>query len=268
MGKPTFIFTCAYCENVFRLLMPEIRLMSLYELMAKDDAVIPAKLYDEAAVFDPCTARDDEGMQESVRVLTQRAGMTAEELTNPNRCCGYGGHMRLANPALYDQITEHRTEASDKPYIVYCANCREVFRQKDKACAHILDMVYDIDPQQRAPSLQTKKNNALEVKKQLMKDITGNDFTPETHDWDGLKLIISDALLDELDRKLIIEDDLKEAIWLAEQSGDKFISDDGVFQCSMVKSVLTYWVQYKQTEVGTYEILNAYIHRMKFKRED
>ncbi len=268
MGKPTFIFTCAYCENVFRLLMPEIRLMSLYELMAKDDAVIPAKLYDEAAVFDPCTARDDEGMQESVRVLTQRAGMTAEELTNPNRCCGYGGHMRLANPALYDQITEHRTEASDKPYIVYCANCREVFRQKDKACAHILDMVYDIDPQQRAPSLQTKKNNALEVKKQLMKDITGNDFTPETHDWDGLKLIISDALLDELDRKLIIEDDLKEAIWLAEQSGDTFISDDGVFQCSMVKSVLTYWVQYKQTEVGTYEILNAYIHRMKFKRED
>ncbi len=268
MGRPIFVFACAYCENVFRLLMPEIKLMSLYTLMAEDEAIVPARLYEEAAVFDPCTARDDATMQESVRVLAKRAGVSTEELSDPNRCCGYGGHMRLANPALYDQITEHRCDASDKPYIVYCANCREVFRQKDKACAHILDMAFDIAPGKRTPSLQSKKENALEVKKQLMKNITGKDFTPEPHEWDDMKLVIGDVLAEALDRKLIIEDDLKEAIWLAERSGEKFISEDGVVQCSMVKSVLTYWVQYKEISSGTYEILNAYSHRMKFNRED
>ncbi len=73
-------------------------------------------------------------------------------------------------------------------------------------------------------------------------------------------------LQDELDRKLIIEDDLKEAIWLAKQTGERFLSDDGVIQCSMVKSVLTYWVQYKELKTGEYEIRSAYIHRMKFNR--
>ncbi len=267
MGRPTFIFACAYCENVFRLLMPEIRQVSLYALMAEDASVVPARTFETAAVFDPCTARDDAAMQDSVRVLANRAGVNTEELTNPNRCCGYGGHMRLANPALYDEITEHRTEASDRPYIVYCANCREVFRQKEKSCAHILDLVCDIRPDKHTPGLQAKKENALEVKKQLMKDITGNDFVPEAHEWDNVRVVLDDQLRDELDRKLIIEDDLREAIWLAEQSGEKFIGEDGVCQCSLVKSVLTYWVQYKESSPGTYNITSAYSHRMKFIRE-
>ncbi len=267
MGRPTFIFACAYCENIFRLLMPEIKQENIYTLMAADDSIVPSRHFEEAVVFDPCTARDDEAMQESVRDLTERSGVATEELKKPNRCCGYGGHMSLANPALYDQITENRRKASDKSYIVYCANCREVFRQKDKECAHILDMVYDIVPQKTSPTLQSQKKNALEVKIKLMKDLTGEDFIPVKQAWDNIRLVISPELQDELDRKLIIEEDLKEAIWLAGETGEKFLSDDGVFQCSMVKSVLTYWVQYKELETGDYEVLNAYIHRMKFNRE-
>ncbi len=267
MGQPQFVFACAYCENIFRMFMPEIKQENLYKLLADDDSIVPSKHFDEAAVFDPCTARDDITMQESVRALSKRAGVAAEELENPNRCCGYGGHMRMANPDLYDEITENRKSASDKPYIVYCANCREVFRQKDKECTHILDMVYDIDSGKGIPTLQSQKKNALEVKKRLMKELNGNDFTAEEHEWDGIKLVISPELQEELDRKLIIEDDLKETLWLAEQTGEAFMSDDGVFQCSMVKSVLTYWVQYKKLETGAYEIVTAYIHRMKFDRE-
>ena len=268
MERPTFIFACAYCKNIFRLLMPEIKQEDLYTLMAADDSVVPMQIFKDAAVFDPCTARDDEAMQESIRVMTERANIAVEELNNPNRCCGYGGHMRLANPALYDEIAEHRLNASDKPYIVYCANCREVFRQKNKECTHILDMVYDIVPEKRTPTLRSQKENSLEVKKTLMKDLTGKDFVPEKHEWDDIVLVIRQELQDELDRKLIIEDDLKEAIWTAKQSGEIFLSNDNVLQCSMVKSVLTYWVQYKELSSGAYEILSAYIHRMKFNRED
>jgi Fe-S oxidoreductase len=267
MDRPVFIFACAYCENIFRMLMPEIRQQDLYTLMAKDDTIVPARPFDEAAMFHPCIARDDVPMQEGVRTLAGRAGIALEELDNPNRCCGYGGHMRLANPGLYNEITDHRKNASDKPYIVYCANCREVFRQKGKECAHILDMIHGIDPEKCAPTLKSQKQNSLEVKKRLMKELTGRDFNPEKHEWDSISISISPELQDELDKKLIIEDDLKEAIWLANQTGERFVSDDGLYQCSMVKAFLTYWVQYKELAEGGYEILSAYIHRMKFNRE-
>ena len=90
-------------------------------------------------------------MQAGVRDLAARAGVGVEELEERNRCCGHGGHIRTANPALYDEITTHRVEASDKPYIVYCANCREVFASKGKECAHILDVAFGLGSDDRVP---------------------------------------------------------------------------------------------------------------------
>jgi Fe-S oxidoreductase len=269
MGKPVLVFACAYCERVFRQFMPEIKGVSLYELLAADKSVIPVRAFCEAAVFDPCAAGENEAMQKSVRLLAERAGTRLEELREPFRCCGYGGHMQLANPELYDEITAHRTQASDKPYIAYCANCREVFDSRDKQCVHILDMVFTPEAKKREPGLQQKRRNSLEVKKTLMKECFDMEFEPKAHEWDGLKLVISSELLEDLDKKLILEEDLKEAIWLAEKAGDMFISEsDGIMQCSMEKSALTYWVQYKKLAPDTFEIIQAFSHRMHIKKED
>ena len=207
-------------------------------------------------------------MQSGVRRLAEKAGIALEELREPNRCCGYGGHMRFANPVLYDEITQHRAEASEKPYIVYCANCREVFVSRGKACAHILDLVFDLNSGLQVPSLQEKRENSLNVKKKVMKKTLGIEFEPETHDWDRLTLVIKDEVLKSMEKKLISAADLKEAIWLAENSGDKFYDEsDGMRLCSMVKPVITYWVQYKETSPKTYEIFSAYYHRMRFNQE-
>ena len=73
--------------------------------------------------------------------------------------------------------------------------------------------------------------------------------------------------LSDIDRNLIVESDIKEAIWLSDKSGDKFYNEaDELWQCSMVKSALTYWVQYKETAPKTYEIFSAYYHRMRFNK--
>jgi hypothetical protein len=115
--------------------------------------------------------------------------------------------------------------------------------------------------------LQEKRNNSLKVKKELMKkrDI---DFKPEMHEWDELTLIINDEIQKDMEKKLISTADLKEAIWLAESSGDKFYDErNGICLCSMIKPVITYWVQYKETAPKTYEIFSAYYHRMRFNKE-
>jgi len=268
LGKPTLVFACAYCEKMFRRFLPEIPQVSLYKLLSEDESLLPGRPFPEATVFDPCAAREDLDMEASVRSLALKAGTTLHELKEPNRCCGFGGHMRLANPELYEEITQHRAEAGDRPYLVYCANCREVFRLKGKPCAHVLDMVFSLDPDGPVPSLQEKKEHSLEVKRVVMKKLTNNNFIPETRPWDGVKLLVPEALREEMDRKLIIADDLREAIWQAESTGDKFVlASQGLWQCSLVKSALTYWVQYRAIGTQEYEVLDAYCHRMRFSRE-
>jgi glutamate synthase (NADPH/NADH) small chain len=184
-----------------------------------------------------------------------------------NRCCGHGGHIRLANPELYDEIVQHRAEASEKPYLVYCANCREVFASRGKECAHILDVVLGREVDSRVPTLQQKRDNSLRVKKELMSRIQHEDFAPEEHPWDAIKLVIGPELQESMERRLISAADIKEAIWLAEASGDKFVDgSDGMSLCSMVRPVITYWVQYRELAPGTYEVCSAYYHRMRFER--
>lgn len=268
MHQPTLIFACATCESIFHQYLPEMNRISLYELLAEADEINPVLPFPAAAVFDPCAAREDHGMEHGVRKLAQKAGVTLYELKEKNRCCGYGGHIRTANPVLYDEIIKNRAEASAEPYIVYCVNCREVFASQDKECTHILDMVFGLEAE-TIPSLQEKRDNSLKVKKELMKAIKHADFEPERREWDDLKLIITEALQKEMNRKLISASDIKEAIWRAEGSDDVFYNEgDGMRLCSMVKTVLTYWVQYREIESGTYEIFSAYNHRMRFDREE
>ena len=266
LGRPTLVFACATCMSLFGRFLPEIPRVSLYELLAASEDIAPVSPFTEATVFDPCAARDEHGMEAGVRTLAAKAGVALEELSEPNHCCGYGGHMRIANPDLYDEITQHRAEASEKPYIVYCANCKEVFSLRGKENAHVLDMVFGLDAGGRVPSLFQKRENSLMVKRELMKEIQDVEFRPEEHPWDALTVLINDDLQRELDSKLISAADLKEAIWLAESSGDKLCDEgDGTFMCSMVKPVITYWVNYRETAPQTYEILSAYYHRMRFE---
>ncbi len=267
MGRPKLIFACATCESMFHKFLPEIEGVSLYELLAADDEAEPVSPFETASVFDPCSARDDHDMELGVRKLASKAGVDVKELQENNRCCGYGGHIRVANPSLYDEIAQNRSEASSEPYIVYCANCREVFASRGKKCAHILDVVFGLDPDLPVPTLQEKRENSLQVKRELMKVMHGAIFAPAVREWDGLKLIISDELQKEMDRKLISAADVREAVWLAERSGDRFYDEDRTCLCSMVKSVLTYWVKYREAGPDTYEIFSAYCHRMRFGRE-
>ena len=102
----------------------------------------------------------------------------------------------------------------------------------------------------------------------MSRELNDACFVAQANEWDAVELIISDTLAESIDRKLIAVSDIKEAIWLAEKSGDKFIDEtDGVCHCSMEKPVLTYWVQYKKTDRGAFEVFGAYYHRMRIVME-
>lgn len=263
MGKPVVVTACATCKETLEKLFPEAELASLYELLEKEEAIPNSKVFADAVVFDPCSARSSEAMQKSVRSLAEKAGCHLAELSDKGHCCGYGGHIKLANRKLYDKITENRAEADDKPYIVYCANCREVFASRGKECAHILDIVFGEENDGKIPMLSEKRQNSLKVKGKLMQELTGKTFEPEAHGWDNVELEISDEVAQVMEDRFISRDDLKELIWHAVKDKEFFEDGDGVCIASMIRPVITYWAEFKETGDNTYKIINAYTHRMR-----
>ena len=260
MGRPEIIAACATCADMLRRQLPEAKLRTLYEVLDGENAPVTALPYGEAAIFDPCAARRDDLLHRSVLSLTEKAGCKAEELHDRGNCCGYGGHIRLANPELYQQITEHRAGESDKPYVVYCANCLEVFRAQGKPAVHVLDAVFPGGGAE-TPSLERKRKNTLEVKGEIMETLEGKTFVPEAAPWDGLKLEITDSARANMEEKLITDSDVAEAVFTAEQNQDYFEDETGLRTACLERRVLTYWVDYRAGG-DAYAVESAYCHRM------
>lgn len=262
MGRPTFVTACATCTDLLKKQLPEAQYTSLYELLSAADAPAAPLPFAQGAVFDPCAARHDGPVHESVRTLAARVGCRTEDLPDGDNCCGFGGHIRLANPQLYDEITGHRAAESEKPYLVYCANCLEVFRSRGKPCAHILDAVFGSGGD-GIPTLEEKRRNTLRVKGALMEQLEHRAFAAQTQPWDALALEFTGDARANMEDKLITDRDAAEAIWRAERERDYFTNAAGVRTACLVRDVLTYWVDYSALDEGRFRVESAYCHRMR-----
>jgi Fe-S oxidoreductase len=330
LGKPTFIFACAYCSKVFSEYLPEIGRTSVYELLAdapardgeqqgeapggpsaartEENAELtppqPPGAGQTFAVFDPCAARTDKGLSAAVRRLARSRGVVTEELGEKNRCCGWGGHMSAPNPGLYETMLDARAAMSDRPYLVYCANCEDAFLRKGKECAHLLDLVFTDEYGEDAasesplargeaaaarvtklPHLQEKRARARELKKELAPlygrpagemnaaadagdaadhAAGGGSVAPPC----GIALRIPGEVRSHMDAALMLDEDVAETILEAERRDDKFTeSEGGSSLACLVKPNVTYWVEYRAVGPGAYEVYNVYSHRMRFEAD-
>jgi len=294
-GKPVFVFACAYCMRLFEEFLPEVEKVSIYELLAvrhgdgstvlrhgdgssvlrdtsrKTEEPSPCLKTVEPSpcltVFDPCMARGFPEMEKAVRKIAADLGVDTAELPEKNHCCGYGGHMRVANQDLYDTIVERRSTADEAPYLVYCANCAGTFAIEGKEHVHILDLVFPADEPQ-ANSLQKWRENALVIKEALA-ELYGEKVSPPVENpWDTLVLDIQASLAAEMDKRLILTDDVREAVYKAELSGEIFVRAEGapggkeLCQCRIVRDVVTIWIQYMRNG-NEYVILDVWSHRMQ-----
>jgi Fe-S oxidoreductase len=266
-GEPVFVYACAYCARVLEEFLPEIRLVSVYELMSGAD-VQPQDHSGALSVFDPCAAAGRDGMRKAVRALAAASGADAAELPQDSDagCCGFGGHMRTANPGLYDEIMEHRKSLSDNAYLVYCANCAEAFRADGKDCVHILDIVFGL-PRRGAPvDLQEKRDNHIAAADGLAA-LYGTEMpTRQPPPWSGVRIDLPPAILSKMNDSLILADDVREAILAAESTGCCFFDpEEGSYLCSLVRQYITYWVKYRKDEDGSCAVMSVYSHRMHFQ---
>jgi Fe-S oxidoreductase len=284
-GHPTFIFACAYCKKIFGEFLPEIQSLSVYEVIGERYCAVgdlqtgagraprPAGLgapSEPLSVFDPCAMDGDEQARSAVRKIAKAAGLAAEDLPEPGRCCGFGGHMGIANPSLYGDIIGNRIALSDRPFIVSCANCYELFTDRGKDCLHILDAYFGHFDKRAIPDLDEKRHNLISLKEALMAELTGEVSVPASAEWDGVVLSFDPGVREDIDRRRILADEIREAIYTAERAGDYFTdTESGRRICCLVKPVLTCWVTYSESadSPAAFTVHGAYSHRMKFREE-
>ncbi len=272
LGKPKVVLACGNCQKTFAARLPEMELVSLYTMLAEEKVEVRPLLGKEAAVFDPCGFRYDEATQDSVRALAESAGTELEELffsRKLTKCCSVGGHMVLANPALADEIVDHRIHMSEKPYITYCTNCRDVFSLAGKPCAHVLEMVFPIDRDMaKLPTLDERRANRLQLKETLKAAYPeAKEYERKEYDMDcaAMTLVIPEEIAKRMEKELILEQDVKQVIRTAEETGVKLVDPEaGTFIAHLQIGRVTFWTEYKPAGENRFEILSVYSHRLQF----
>jgi hypothetical protein len=291
LGEPTLLLACPSCMEGFRRYMPEIALRSVYEAFAEWGTGGPFARPDTAregtaAVFDPCAARGDAGLRAAVRQLAARAGYRLEALAEQERvarCCGYGGQPAVASPEYAAFVAEKRVSESALPYIVYCVNCRDVFRKAGKECRHILELLFDLPGAvsdvtaagaflPAAPRLATvteHRRNRAALKRALLQKHWHEQ--PETREEaaDGLRIRIGEALLAQMDADRILEEDIREVVAFCERTGRRVYNAAGGAYSGYHKiGRMSYWVEYRPLGgAEEIELLRAYTHRMEIALE-
>jgi glutamate synthase (NADPH/NADH) small chain len=268
MGRPRVILACSTCYQMFQTHLPDVEIVSLWELF--DEMGLPDGAASAppgvVAVHDPCTTRYEHQIHDSVRSILHRLGWRIEELRlsrEMTACCSYGGLMWLANPELAHAVIERRIAESDADYVTYCAMCRDSFASQGKQTWHLLDFILgDAQAEQKSIGYSQRHENRARLKRRLLKELWGEKMDGQA-EYETIKLSVSEEVEQLLEERLILVEDIQQVIDYAERTGNKFLNrETGHSLARHRPAKVTYWVEYTEQD-GTFVVHKAYSHRME-----
>jgi glutamate synthase (NADPH/NADH) small chain len=271
LGRPKVILACSTCYKMFKQNLREIPILSLWKVLEEIELPEGERQTSSVplAVHDPCTTRREPEIQQSIRKLLKRLNNLVEELRlsrENTECCGFGGLMQDANPALAREVVARRAAESPLDYVTYCAVCRDNLAAAGKRTLHLLDLIFpdpsEKDPASRKrPGWSQRQENRARLKAELLTELWGEKGAEMDKDRKIMLHVAPEvqALLEE--RRILIED-LQKVIHHAETTGAKLVHPKtGHFKASFKPYKVTFWVEYSLSGEG-YIVHNAYTHRM------
>jgi len=153
LGAEELIVACPQCQETLRDRFTDVRVSSVWEVLA--ETWDPANRFDELqlAIHDPCRSRRDPEVHAAIRTLVRTCGaevVESEYSHERTRCCGAGGKIENVDPELYAKIAARASSEIDLPMVTYCSGCRSALRDAGQDTIHILDLLMDKDPVDRA----------------------------------------------------------------------------------------------------------------------
>lgn len=274
LGKPRLVLACSSCQRMFKTHLPEIETISIWEVFDQHK-LFPAKMeYTRPlTIHDPCTSRHEEPWQNAVRAGLSSMNVAFHELEmsrNLTECCGYGGVAWLAHPELVKDILQRRAGEDRADYLTYCVMCRDLLAGEGKPTLHLLDLMYGQDLEKLAlrkgPDYSQRHENRMRAKQKMQKLISGKDISmPES--FENYPLLLSAEMRDLIESRLILIEDVQKVIEHAETSSEKFLNQQTGHTLAFFKpNLITYWVEYTK-DGDSYQIHDAYSHRMELEGE-
>lgn len=270
LGNPIVITACSTCFNNLKENINDIEIKSLWEIFDEKGLPSDIKLGNGKilAVHDSCTTRKEKAIHESIRNIAKSLDYKIEEpefTRETTKCCGFGGLVYFANKEFSKEVTENRVKDSENDYLAYCAMCRDLFVLRGKRTYHILDLIYgkneDEISDMKVPTLSERRANRFKLKKKMLENLWG-EVMEIKDEYEELKIIINEDLRNKMEDELILEGDIKKVIGYAEKTKNSFFNPESGHILAWRRLVnVTFWVEYKKVD-DTFEIINAYSHRM------
>ena len=287
LGKPVLIMACPTCKKKFKTYLTDIPVTSLYEILADwgVEASCGRKTDRAYSVFDACAARHEDEMKKAVRTLAGVSGYRLGPLPLHDaveQCCSFGGQPGAANPEYAEFVVKKRIAESENPYITYCINCRDAFLDAGKEAVHILDILFSGgETARKLATVSERRENRILLRRNLLKKYR-NIETAEDRKENIRNVYISEELKKKLNKNRILEEDVVKVLDFCERSGRRvFLPDKGIYGGYSEIGYTTYWVEYRMPKPAegagssdgrapasaSYELVNAYAHRMKIEQE-
>lgn len=278
MGEPTFILACSTCYKVFKNNLPEIEIVSLWDLILEEglpeEAAIDNRRNKGAlSIHDACTTRYDENIHHSVRKIVKELGYDISELEyskEKTECCGYGGLVYYANREQAEDFIKKRINESSQDYLAYCFMCKDLFLSQGKRTLHLLDLIYgkNLDRllEDKGPTLSERHQNRTKLKLDMLHELWGENMNELEKD-DDLNLIIPEDVIESMEDRLILKENIHEVVKYAEETDNKFVNpkNDHLLVYEKIANV-TYWVEYEKNK-DSYVVEKVYSHRMTIVEE-
>ncbi|WP_366061655.1 pyridine nucleotide-disulfide oxidoreductase/dicluster-binding protein [Desulfocurvus sp.] len=271
LGRPELVVACPTCVLTLRRVLPEARIGTLWAALAGPGAPAPGAASGEAlAVHDPCASRHDPAQRQAVRELLHRLGRTTVEpaLTGEyTECCGFGGLLDAANPALGAQVAARRARAAQEDFVTSCAMCRDMLARAGKRALHLLDLLApgeEPDPAARpAPGHSARRENRVRLREGLLRGLWAEEPGPRpAHE--ALALTIAPEAARAMQDRRILTTDLQKVILHARETGRALVdAATGRHLASLRPGPVTYWVEYEPDGAGGFLVHKAWSHRMQ-----
>ncbi len=265
LGKPICVLACSSCMQVFTEHSKDIPVVSLWEILDKNYAFPLVNKSSVYTIHDPCTARHNKDWQHAVRSLAIKCGVDVQEplhtgTTTP--CCGYGGLVWAAQPDLAADICQKRGEEMEHTGLTSCIMCREKLVQSGKPSLYLLDLLplgaeLAHSPETPAFGLSARRAQRFRLRQEVLHTYAGQDLSAKQY-----QVIISKDLLELLEKRHILRDDVEETIAFVENSKKRFLEKvTGHYTGSWKPRNVTFWVTYSVESTG-YVLHDAWCHRM------
>ncbi|BBO82380.1 hypothetical protein DSCO28_29460 [Desulfosarcina ovata subsp. sediminis] len=144
-GVRRVLTACPNCHKIFKQYGNGLAVETVYEILSRGELPAAARGDGELAIHDPCPLRRESAVQDSVRTILRRMGITVTEMKHRRGrtlCCGEGGSVGFMRPELARNWRLIRSrEAQGRKLVTYCAGCAGFLNRKTPT-VHLADVLF------------------------------------------------------------------------------------------------------------------------------